>query len=77
MKDYTDMDFMKYSINRLIRSMNKDTFDAVPVYIKKMPTLQIPNYIFQNNGNGTFTKKTTEWGLTQPGGCGGGRLRGS
>jgi len=66
-KDYTDMDFIKYSINRVIRARNKDTFDAVPEYIKKMPTLQIPNYIFQNNGNETFTKKTTEWGLTKPG----------
>ena len=66
-KDYTEMDFMKYSIDRLIRSMNKDTFDPVPVYISKMPTHQIPSYIFQNNGNETFIKKTTEWGFTQPG----------
>ena len=65
-KDYTEMDFMKYSIDRLIRSMNKDSFDAVPVYISKMPTHQIPNYIFQNNGNETFTKKTSEWGFDKP-----------
>src|SRR5258705_550191 len=64
-KDYTDMDFIKYSINRIIRSMNKDTFDATPEYIKKMPTIQIANYIFQNNGNETFTKKSTEWGFTK------------
>ena len=66
-KDYTDMDFIKYSMDRLIRAMNKETVDAIPEYIRKMPTLQIPNYIFQNNGNETFTKKTKEWGLDQPG----------
>ncbi|HEV8083274.1 MAG TPA: VCBS repeat-containing protein [Chitinophagaceae bacterium] len=66
-KDYTDMDFMRYSMDRLIRSMHKDTFDAVPEYIKKMPTNRIANYIYQNNGNETFTKKTKEWGLDQPG----------
>ena len=66
-KDYTDMDFMKYSMDRLIRSMNKDTFDPIPEYIRKMPSHQIANYIFQNNGNETFTKKTTEWGMDQPG----------
>lgn len=66
-KDYTEMDFMKYSIDRLIRSMNKDSFDAVPTYISKMPTHQIPSFIFKNNGDETFTKKTTEWGIEQPG----------
>jgi enediyne biosynthesis protein E4 len=66
-KDYTDMDFMKYSIDRLIRSMHKDTFDAIPEYIRKMPAHQLDNDIFQNNGNETFTNKTTEWGFTKPG----------
>ncbi len=65
-KDYTDMDFMKYSIDRLIRSMHKDSFDAIPEYIRKMPINKIPNLIYQNNGNGTFSKKTKEWGLNQP-----------
>ena len=65
-KDYTDMDFMKYSIDRLVRSMHKDSFDAIPEYIRKMPTNKIANLIYQNNGNQTFTKKTKEWGLDQP-----------
>lgn len=66
-KDYTQMDFLKYSIDRLIRSKHGETVDAIPEYIRKMPTIQIPNVIFQNNGNETFTKKTTEWGLNKPG----------
>ena len=41
-KDYTDMDFLKYSIDRLIRSKHGETVDAIPEYIKKMPTIQIP-----------------------------------
>jgi hypothetical protein len=66
-KDYTEMDFMKYAIDRLIRSMHKDSVDPIPVYLQKMPTLQIPNYIFQNQGNGTFSKKTSEWGFGDKG----------
>lgn len=66
-KDYTQMDFLKYSIDRLIRSKHGETVDAIPEYIKKMPTIEIPNFIFQNNGNETFTKKTTEWGMNKPG----------
>ena len=66
-KDYTEMDFLKYTVDRVVRTMHHDSVDAIPVYISKMPTHQIPSFIFQNNGNETFTKKTTEWGFTQPG----------
>lgn len=66
-KDYTDMDFLKYSVDRVVRNMNHAPVDAIPEYISKMPTNRIANYIFQNNGNETFTKKTAEWGLDQPG----------
>jgi len=65
-KDYTDMDFLKYSVDRVIRTMNHDSVDAIPDYIKKMPSNVIPDYIFQNNGNGTFSKKTGEWGFEKP-----------
>ncbi len=66
-KDYTEMDFLKYSVDRVVRKMHGDSVDAITEYIRKMPTLEIPNYVFQNNGNETFTKKTSEWGLDQPG----------
>ena len=66
-KDYTEMDFLKYTVDRVIRSMRKDSVDPIPAYIGKMPTIEIPNYIFQNQGNGTFKKKTTEWGFDRKG----------
>ncbi|MBL7696816.1 MAG: VCBS repeat-containing protein [Chitinophagaceae bacterium] len=67
LKDHTDMDFIRYSIDRLSRAMNKQTFDPIPVYIKKMPSLELSNYIFQNNGDETFVKRTDEWGLNKVG----------
>src|SRR4030095_9348609 len=66
-KDFTDMDFMKYSMGRLVKSMHGEKIDNATEYIRKMPTIEIPNFIFQNNGNETFTKKTDEWGLNKPG----------
>ena len=48
LKDHTDMDFIRYSIDRLSRAMNRQTVDAIPVYIKKMPSLTVSNYAFQN-----------------------------
>ncbi len=66
-KDYTEMDFLKYSVDRVVKNMHKDSVDPIPEYIRKMPTNETPNYIFQNQGNGTFLKKTTEWGFDQKG----------
>ncbi len=66
-KDYTEMDFLKYSVDRVIKTMAKDSVDPIPEYIRKMPTIEIPNYIFKNEGNGTFTKKTSEWGFDRKG----------
>ncbi|MEO5682150.1 MAG: VCBS repeat-containing protein [Chitinophagaceae bacterium] len=66
-KDYTEMDFLKYSVDRAIKAMRKDSIDPIPEYIRKMPSIEIPNYIFQNQGNGFFQKKTADWGLDQKG----------
>ncbi|MGZ8559782.1 MAG: VCBS repeat-containing protein, partial [Chitinophagaceae bacterium] len=66
-KDYTEMDFLKYSVDRVIRTMHKDSVDPIPVYIQKMPTIEIPNYIYQNQGNETFIKKSKEWGFDKKG----------
>ena len=67
LKDHTDMDFIRYSIDRLSRAMKKEPVDPIPEYIRKMPTLEVPNYMFQNNGDETFTKRTKEWGLSKVG----------
>jgi enediyne biosynthesis protein E4 len=66
-KDYTEMDFLKYTVDRVVRTMHKDSVDPIPEYIRKMPTNSIPNYIFQNKGNGTFQKMTSDWGFDQKG----------
>jgi hypothetical protein len=55
--DVTDMDYANYS-NRYRRfiSRKSELFDTIP-------EVKIDNYIFKNNGNLTFTKKTEDWGL--------------
>ena len=66
-KDYTDMDFLKYSVDRVVRSMHNDSVDPIPVYIQKMPTIEIPDYIYHNQGDGSFIKRTKEWGFSKKG----------
>ena len=68
-KDYTEMDFLKYSVDRVIKSMAKDSanVDPIPEYLRKMPKNEILNYAFKNKGDGTFQKMTNEWGFTKKG----------
>jgi hypothetical protein len=64
-KDYTDMDFMKFTMNSVIQSRQTGQATSVQDYINKMPANEMPNYIFQNNGDQAFTKRTMDWGLDQ------------
>lgn len=68
-KDYTEMDFLKYSVDRVIKSMAKDSanVDPIPEYLRKMPKNETQNYAFKNKGDGTFQKMSNEWGFTTKG----------
>ncbi len=66
-KDYTDMDFLKYTMDKSIRARQTGQSAAVYDFIKNMPTIEIPNYVFQNMGNDRFEKRNVEWGLDHKG----------
>jgi enediyne biosynthesis protein E4 len=68
-KDYTEMDFLKYQVDRVIKTMAKDTsnMDSMTEYLHKMPSNKIENYAFHNRGDGTFQKVSKEWGFDQKG----------
>ncbi len=63
LRDYTNMDFMKYYADASIQSGT-----SVKAMIEKMPSTRTPNYIFKNNGSSgqlTFTNKQKEWGFEE------------
>jgi hypothetical protein len=64
-KDYTDMDFIKYTMGRVIQSKQGGQNTSVKEYIDKMPGNKMVDYIFQNNGDQTFTSRANDWGLSQ------------
>lgn len=66
-KDLTDLDFIKYTAGQVARTKGSSTTLSVQDLINKMPTISLPNYMYQNRGDGKFTKKTVDWGLTDPG----------
>lgn len=64
LRDYTNMDFMKYYADASIQSGVK-----VKDMIEKMPSTRTANYIYQNSqGSGRFgfTNKVKDWGFEEP-----------
>jgi hypothetical protein len=66
-QDLTDQDFIDYFANTIVQKMVisgiKEEVDSI---FSKMPSVPLPNYGFKNNGDLTFTNKSTEWGLDIP-----------
>jgi enediyne biosynthesis protein E4 len=57
-KDITDLDFIAY------RDQNSNL--KPEDLLQKLPAVQLSNYIYHNNGDATFTDKTTQWGWDMP-----------
>lgn len=58
-KDVTDKDYVMFKREVGIFNHHRSLIDSIPV-------LKVPNYAFQNNGDISFTDKTSEWGLYRP-----------
>ena len=64
-RDYTDMDFLRYSADNAMHANTDDKEAAIKEAIGKMPQSPDKSYLYHNNGNNTFTRINNEWGLTQ------------
>ncbi len=62
-RDVTNNDFMNYKYDEL-RNKDKDNFDRRKL-LDALPSKKIMSYVYKNNGDLTFSNKTSEWGLTQ------------
>ena len=58
-KDMSDLDFMAYRQHAVASA-------SLEEILNQLPKVQIPNYVFKNNGDLSFTNKSTEWGFTTP-----------
>ncbi|MGZ8557311.1 MAG: VCBS repeat-containing protein, partial [Chitinophagaceae bacterium] len=65
-QDITNLDFIMYGKRALFlgtpEANRKERLDE----LKKIPGIQVANYIFKNNGDLTFTNKSARWGMNQP-----------
>jgi len=66
-KDLLDRDYLDiYSDPSLMRSIINTEEKAILRIIEMIPSVKIPNYIFRNNGDLSFSNKSNEWGLNTP-----------
>ncbi|TSJ44085.1 RNA-binding protein [Mucilaginibacter corticis] len=66
MRDFTNMDVLKYNEN-YFKSINGEIEPKhVLDMLSNMPSSDVKNYIFKNNGDLTFTDKSAAWGMTLP-----------
>lgn len=66
LRDYTNKDFLRYWGDYKV----KKAMDREPVLlmdlIRVMPSTTLPNYIFRNNHNCTFSNRQKQWGMDRP-----------
>jgi hypothetical protein len=64
-KDYTNMQFLKFTVDERIRSKQTGQPTDLRQIIGQMPSIQVGNFLFMNNGNMSFSKKTVDWGFSR------------
>jgi hypothetical protein len=64
-RDYTNLDFIKY-MDDYVKVKGRLNREDVLELIGRMPSSNVVNYIFSNNGGSAFTDRTKEWGMDRP-----------
>ena len=65
-RNNTDMEFIKYSMDQVLKYQQGEEEVNVVNYIAHMPPIKLPNYIYQNKGNDHFEQKMKDWGFDDP-----------
>ncbi|MBS9523989.1 VCBS repeat-containing protein [Litoribacter alkaliphilus] len=59
-----DLDYINFITDEDIQyQLQYDLTEKELALIEKMPTIKLPNYVYRNNGNMTFTNMSKDWGL--------------
>jgi len=66
-RDITNLDFVAYKMSELTRaSYNPEMNQAFVSAINNIEGAYLPNYLFENQGNLSFTEQSQSWGFTHP-----------
>jgi len=65
-RNYLDMDFMNYVVGEQVKAQRQNLDVELMGLVENMPAIEVPNYLYRNQGDLTFSNRTAEWGLEQP-----------
>ena len=71
-RDYTDMDFIKYMNDYVQHNSGDIKRQNVLDLVHQIPSSDVVNYMFRNNGDLTFSNVSAEWGFDIPSNSNGG-----
>ena len=63
MRNYLDMDFMNYVVGEKLKSERERREVEVMNLVEVMPSIEVENYAFRNQGDLTFRSLAADWGL--------------
>lgn len=65
-KDITDLDYVRYNSEAVQFGNSEEIRKKLKKEYEKIARVKMPNYIYQNNKDLTFTNQSTKWGLAEP-----------
>ena len=65
-RDVTNLDFIVYGQQASTFGTEEGIRKDRLAKLTKLPEVKLPNYIYHNNGNLTFTDTSEKWGITEP-----------
>lgn len=65
LRDYTNLDFIKY-MNDIVAAKGRLKREDVIEIVSHMPSSNVTNYVFANQGGQQFSQEGKAWGFTQP-----------
>jgi hypothetical protein len=59
-----DLDYVNFiTVDSVQMRMKYEMGERELMYVSKMPQIKIPNYVFRNNGDSTFSDQSAAWGV--------------
>lgn len=62
-----DLDYINFiTVDTIQAGMEQEFSNKHLQYLQKMPQVKVPNFLFVNNADSTFTNMASAWGIDQP-----------